>query len=148
MAATAGQIAEAGRIPGERIATTTVTSDSSTFTTSESAALASVTASLVSGRTYRVRFVGRWGSTVADDQVRARLREDDATGTLANFSASHLFTNSASGNDLMLVEAEFTASSTGSKTFVITGQRTAGSGSCRLDAEAAGPAFLYVDFIR
>ena len=147
MAATAGSRAEAGRIPGERIATTVVTSDSSTFTTSETLVV-SVTASVVSGRTYRVRFIGRWGTSVLNDWVRARLREDDATGTLLNFSAVELFTVSSSGNQLMPIEAEFTSSSTASKTFVVTGQRIGGTGNVRLDAESAGPAYLYVDFIR
>lgn len=135
----------AGRIPGERIATEKITSDT-TFADSETQ-VASVTAPLVNGRTYRIRFVGRWGSDTSGDHVQARLRQDGLTGGLINFAKAEIFSTSATGADLMIMEGEFTASSTADKTFVASGERVSGTGTCRLDAEAGGPAFLYVDYI-
>jgi len=79
MAATAGQVATAGRIPGELIASSRATSDSATFTTVETTVL-SVTAPLVSGRTYRVVFYGKFATTVAGDIGAARMREDNVVG--------------------------------------------------------------------
>ena len=146
MAATAGQIAEAGRVPNERIATTVETSDSSTFTTSETT-IASVTASLVSGRTYRIRFYGSIVSTVADGQVQCRLREDNTSGT--QMQGVNVFpANTSSSGHPLPIEAEFTAVSTGNKTFVATGQRVSGTGTINMNGAATNPAYMYCDYIR
>jgi hypothetical protein len=146
VAAVAGQVATAGRVPGERIATTTVTSDSSTFTTTETE-VASVTAALVSGRTYRVRYAARFGSTVAADWLKASIREDDTSGTVLTNDNMILEQTSTSGWPVA-GEAEYTAASTADKTFVLTGDRISGTGDCRLEAAATHPTYLTVDYIR
>ena len=147
MAATAGQIAEAGRIPGERIATTIVTSNSSTFTTVETQ-VASVSASLVSGRTYRVVFDGAIDSTASDDVIRTRIREDNTTGTTLQTRDS-MPTISGATVQSIRAEAEYTATSTASKTFIATAVRqVSGGGTLNLAAAAGFPTYLYVDFIR
>jgi hypothetical protein len=133
-------------VPGERIATTTVTSDSSTFTTTETE-VASVTAALVSGRTYRVRYMARFGSTVAGDWLMASIREDDTSGTVLTQDNVILEQSAVSGWPLT-VEVEYTAGSTGDKTFILTGDRVGGTGTCRLEAAATRPTYLYVDYIR
>jgi hypothetical protein len=46
-----------------------------------------------------------------------------------------------------MLEFEFDATGTSTKTFVITGQRLSGSGQCRLEASTSGPAYLYADYI-
>jgi hypothetical protein len=141
-----GQQLVAGRVPGERIGTTTRTSDSSGFTTTETL-IDTVTVSVVSGRTYRVTWHSSLSSTVAGDDVLARIREDSGTsGT--QLSYVQVDSTSTSNRWPADVETEFTASSTGSKTFSGTMQRTAGSGTITVKSAATSPTYLYVDYIR
>ena len=146
MAATAGQIAEAGRIPGERIATTEVTSSSSTFTTTE-IDVASVTAPLVSGRTYLVYFDGAFNTSTTGDIVRGRLREDNTTGSVRQTRDTPAMTSGATVEPLIM-QAEYTAVSTGDKTFVATAVRLTGTGTPNLQAASGFPSFLWVDYTR
>jgi hypothetical protein len=143
----AGETIIAGRVPGERIATTTATADSSTFTTTETTVM-SVTAALVTGRTYRVRFYGRFNSSVSTDRVVARFREDNSSGTEIATTDTPLTNYSGTFGHAIEIEIEYTASATGNKTFVVTGERGAGSGNCNLEAATTRPAYLYVDYIR
>lgn len=146
--ALAGETAVAGKIPGERIATEITTSDSATFTTTETEVM-TVTAPVVSGRTYAVWFIARWGSDTTGDRVLARLREDDANGTLLGIGQVEIgdFT-SALGFGPIVIYAEYTATATGDKTFSGTGDLNAGSGPCWMDAVSGAPAFMFVDYIR
>jgi hypothetical protein len=137
----------AGRIPGERIATTIATADSSTFTT-ESAALMTVAADLVSGRTYRVRVMAYWNSSVAADVVSTRIREDTSAGTQLLLGQVYIATITAQRGYPICAEVEYTAVATATKTFVVTGQRFTGSGNGNLEASTDRPAYLYVDYIR
>lgn len=136
-----------GRIPGQRIETTVETSDSSTFTTSETEVM-SVTAPLVSGRTYRVRFWGTFNSTVNGDRIRVKVREDDSSGTQLAEHQMVISTTASTTGYLSVVEVEFTAASTGNQTFVVTGERLAGSGSINREGATNRPSYLYVDYIR
>lgn len=143
----AGQQLLAGRIPGERIETSIATADGSDFTTTETD-LMSVTAPLVSGRTYRVVFHGAIRSdTTGTETVLVRIREDSTVGNQLQTRQFELPLNSSIGFGVH-VEVEFTASSTGNKTFVATGDRNAGTGTYALDANSSQPAYLYVDYIR
>lgn len=145
MASSAGFQLAAGRIPGERIATSTNTSDSSTFTTTETS-IGSVTAALVSGRTYRVRWHGGLVTTVADTPCIVRLREDSISGTIFQervFSIIH----AGSSGEGAVIEGEFTASSTANKTFVAGGIRFSGTGTLHADGAATHPRQIYVDYI-
>ena len=147
MAATAGLRAEAGRIPGERIATTIATSDSSTFTTSETQIM-SVTASVVTGRIYRLRFVGRLSTTTAGDQGVARLRETNTSGTeLQSAVVDSTNTSGTLGTNPLLMEVEWTASSTGSQTWIASAFRNSGSGTWHMEAGSNRPNYLYLDYI-
>ena len=142
----AGETIIAGRVPGDRIATATEDADSSGITTTETTVM-SVTAPLVAGRTYRVRFYGGFAGTVTDDNINARIREDNSTGTEMQNSASQLpFTSGVPW--ILPMEAEYTASATANKTFVATLVRLSGSGSVRLEAASSRHAYLYVDYIR
>ncbi|MFW6091370.1 MAG: hypothetical protein ACODAF_05795 [Actinomycetota bacterium] len=137
-----------GNVPGQRIATEVLTSDSSTFTNTE-VELMSVTAALVEGRTYAVVGRARFGSTNGGDDIVARLREDDVNGDLLQHAQIEQPSSTSSlGFGPLVVYAEYTAGSTGDKTFALTGDRNFGSGDCRLDATSAAPAYLYVDYIR
>lgn len=142
---TAGQRLTA-EILNEREATTVATTDSSTFTTTETVA-DSVTASLVSGRIYRVRWSGGGVSTVAGDILLVRLREDSVTGTVL-CERNFYIASTSSGGFGSEIEAEYTAVSTGSKTFVIAGVRNGGTGTLHIDGASTRPRYLYVDHVR
>lgn len=133
-------------LPGQRIATTRTESDSSTFTAET--LIDSVTASLISGNVYRVRWVSSMQSSVANDTVNARIREDDLVGTqLVVRREVSTVTTAGSGPDTS-VETEYTAVATGDKTFVATGARSTGTGNITAEGSANTPRLLYVDFIR
>lgn len=143
MPSTAGFQLVAGRIPGERIATTTVTADSAGFTTTETS-LATVTAALVSGRVYRVVWVPAWEIT-ADGPVRATIREDNVSGTVLGLRDTWVDNSgTATGG---YVEVLYTAVSSANKTFAGTGDVLAGGGTCNLNAATTFPTYLYVDYI-
>lgn len=147
--ATAGASVIAAAVSGERIATNIVTADSGTFTTTETQ-VQSVTAALVTGRTYRVYWYAHYGSSVSGDRMNFRIREDTVSGnTLQEIAGSGQATHGASSlGDMMIVEAEFTAVSTGNKTFSATMVRSSGTGNAQLEGAATRPNYLYVDYIR
>ena len=141
----AGQKLVAGRIPGERIDTSIRTVGSASVTTTETE-IDTVTAALVSGRTYKITWDFAFTHSVATDQFFARIREDDDTGTqLQGFRLSNTDTSSSHPCHR---EAEYTAVSTGNKTFVGTFVRTAGSGNISSLGASTNPQYLYVDYIR
>jgi hypothetical protein len=140
----AGQLSIANRIPGERIATTTVTVDSAGFTTTETE-VASVTAPLVAGRTYKVRFAGKFGTGTAGSVMTGRLRLTDTTGTGIYSLVMEIPTTAGLGYGINM-EAEFTAASTGNQEFIASGQQVSG-GTIQLEATAGSPTLLYVDYI-
>lgn len=138
----------AGMQPAQkRIATTKAEVDSATFTTTE-VVIDSVTASLVIGKIYKVRWVVSFQSSVADDMVNVRIREDTVLGTeMQSRRVLSAIATAGAGFDGS-VEAEYTAVATGSKTFVGTGDRSTGTGNITAEGAAIRPRFLYVDYIR
>ena len=136
----------AGRIPGEQIALTTSTSDSSTWTTTETLA-DTVTAPLVTGRTYKVVWTGGLVSTVAGDVAALRMRQDViTTGTVMVERAFYIASTASAGFGYYL-EARFTAVSTADKTFVVGALRNAGTGTHHADGTATRPRYMYVEYI-
>jgi hypothetical protein len=146
MPSTGGFQIVAGRIPGERIATTEDTSDTAGFTTTETV-LSTVTAPVVAGRQYRVRFVSLIRTTVAGDDITSRIREDNSTGTERALRQDDIIHGGALGVHVNLETALWTASSTGDKTFVATAVRIAGTGTISGRGATAAPRLLYVDYI-
>lgn len=142
----AGQQLVAGRIPGERIATATVTSNSANIASTTEVQVASVTAALVSGRTYRVTAAIKADSSVAADTSDVRIREDNSTGT--EMQLGRIDIKDAAGRWPITLEAEYTAVSTGNKTFSVTMNRATGTGNVILIASSTVPGFAYVDYIR
>lgn len=142
--ALAGRTAEAGRIPGQRIATEATTSDSAGFTAETE--VMSVTASLVSGRRYAVVAEIAFTSTNSGDRVVGRVREDSSTGGIRQLRNIPIITTSTIGYPCRLY-FEHTATATGDKTFVATGHRIAGSGDARLVASSTGPSYMHVSYI-
>lgn len=143
----AGQQLIAGRIPGERIATTEETTDSATFTTTETVVM-TVTAPLVIGRTYQIRFVGHFVSTVAGDFIVVTLREDGLAGSIRQQQIIEIPGTAAAGFPAPPTEAEYTATGSADKTFVVTADRLSGSGTYHLEAASSRPCFLAVNYIR
>jgi hypothetical protein len=128
----------------QRRNTTTRTSNTATFTAET--LVDSVTANLVAGATYRITWAFSAVSTVAGDLVRVRLREDNLTGTIRELGGVYI---SHSGQKILgRIEGEYTAVATGSKTFVGTSMRFAGTGNISHNASTNEPHFLYVDYIR
>lgn len=127
-----------------RIATTIRTTNTSTFTAET--LINSVTAALESGKTYRVRWVANVASSVLGDLTRTRIREDNLAGTqlqLRNVGVPN------GGTDFpVALEVEYTAGSTGNKTFAATCQRVSGTGNIACNANASQPIYFYVDYIR
>ena len=143
--ATAGASIIAAQVSGERIATQVDTADTATFTAET--VVSTVTAALVTGRTYRLRFVANFQSSVAADTVNVRLREDNLTGTTLQGRRADSAIATAGFGFSGDVEVEYTAVATGNKTFVATGDRSTGTGVITCEG-AATPRYLYVDYIR
>lgn len=106
----------------------------------------SVTAALVDGRTYRVRWHGAFGSTVADTTVLIRIREDDVSGTVVQEGNSWISSTSTSGVQSG-TEGQYTAGATGNKTFVITGLRNGGTGTLHAEGSSSRVRLLYVEYV-
>lgn len=132
------------KLLNRRLQTTTRTSNSGTFTAETS--LDTVTASLTSGRRYKVVYLARIQSSVADGYTRGRIREDNVSGT--QLVDGQMPTTIAANQSIILaLECEYTAVSTGSKTFAATAQRQAGTGNLTATASATSPTLLYVEYI-
>lgn len=130
-----------------RVATTQITTNSSTYGATESGALFSVSAPLVSGLTYRIFVYVTVAVDVAGDVSFIRIREDSASGTQLAGSNVYGGTTNSSGFPAVIYD-EYTATSTGSKTFVITGQRVSGTGTAH-GIKSSGSRFnaITVDLI-
>lgn len=130
-----------------RMATTIRTSDSSAI--SVETQIDTVTASLVSGRIYKVVWDLAYTSSVAADTMFARIREDNVSGTqLTLRRGDNRVTNGAGSGWSLHLEAEYTAVSTGDKTFSATIGRASGTGNVNVVAAATLPSYLYVDYAR
>lgn len=138
MAAVGDEIVLA-RMPGYLVGTSTVSSDSAGFTAETQ--IASGSFDLISGVQYRIDCVVPLNGNAADEAT-ALLREDTSSGTvIAALSGKPVTTLGLSLNLL----AFYTAVSTGSKTFVVTGRREAGSGgNVKLEAGSTRPLIIAV----
>src|SRR5690606_2242274 len=141
--ATAGQIAAAGRIPGEWIGGEAVTADSAVFGTTETEVM-SVTVPLGEGRTYDVIADPAFASASDGDLVIWRLREDSAVGTIIqrDYVPIEGGGDAARGFKANL-RAHYTATATGDKRFVVTADTIIGSGGL-LKADATHPCRIDV----
>jgi hypothetical protein len=130
-----------------RVGVTPITANSATYGATESAALFSVTAPLVSGQNYKIFAYLTVAADVAGDTSFMRLREDTASGTQVAGSNVYCGSNNANGYATVLY-TEYTALSTASKTWVITGQRVNGSGTAHgIKAGASRQNSFTVDLI-
>jgi hypothetical protein len=142
----AGETIVAGKIPGERIATTPFTSDSSSTSGTTELSVGTVVAPVVAGRVYRVRYAGEFSGSVANDDVTVKIREDLVSGTILN--RNQIDNPVTNVFPYLVLEAEYTADATEDKTFHLTLVRTTGTGVFQRRAAADKPGYLYVDYIR
>lgn len=127
-----------------RIATTIRTTNTSSFTSET--VINTVQASLVTGKTYRIRWDADVAGTVTSDLARFRIREDNISGTQLQLKNRVI---QGPGTDYPIsLEVEYTAVSTGPKTFALTCLRQTGTGTLACNANANEPSYLYVDYIR
>lgn len=131
----------------KRVGEAELTADSTTWNATESGTLMSASPTLVSGFKYKVFVFVVVSTDVAADTAGMRLREDTASGTQMQLAPIYLPTTSANGFALAAY-AEYTAVANGAKTFVLTGQRTTGTGTAhRIRASSSRKAYMHVDLV-
>jgi hypothetical protein len=136
----------AGASPG-RVATTTRTADSSAVAGVETVS-DSVTAYLVAGSRYRIRWTAAVNSTVSADTAFVRIREDNLAGAQLQLERVTMPLTGGTGTRYPAhLEVEFVAVATGNKTFVSTYIRASGSGNVNVAAASNFPVYLYVDYV-
>jgi hypothetical protein len=145
VATSGGRQLLAGRVPGELLDITTQTSDGSGFTTTRADQM-SITVPVVSGRTYAVWHTAQYASSAAGDSVIARIWQDSSSGTELQSGVIYIDTTGTLGY-LAYVTRLWVAGSTGDQTFVVDAVRSAGSGTCRLEAASNRPAYLGVNYV-
>lgn len=136
----------AGRIPGERLATSIRIANSAGFTTTDTVT-DSVTAPLVTGRLYLVKAYLLLRSTVANDTIVSRIREDALAGAQLLSARFTIHTTGSATNHVGILEVHYTAVATADKTFVSTSIRGSGTGTITAVAAASDPAYMSVDYI-
>ena len=129
--------------PGQRIATSTETTVSAGFTAET--IINTVTAELVSGRTYSIGLFTGITSTVAGDNAEYRIREDSVAGTQLQVIRKDLLATNIT--EVLFLYAQYTAVATGSKTFVGTGFRQAGTGTLTRNSSTTSPSYMYVEYV-
>lgn len=144
MASSSGFQLTAGRIPGELIASSSEVADSANFTTTE-VIVQTVTAPLVIGRTYSIWAGPTFHSTVDGDVVHSQMRENNVSGNILDRVDDYIRVT-VSAIDRTILFAFYTATATANKTFVVTGDRVLGTGSCRLEAATNRPAIMLVRY--
>lgn len=133
-----------------RLATTTITAASATFTTTE-VSLATVTAVVEAGQRYAIvadnlKFSASAVASPSLEATLARIREDTLTGAEVGANQVGILTASTVGFGLR-VYTEWTAPASASKTFHLTAIRQSGANNHVLRGATTAPCFLYVDLI-
>lgn len=129
-----------------REATQTQTTDSSTFTTTETE-IGTVTANLVTGATYGIWVTSHIGTSVANDIATCRIREDTVAGQQIQERQVALPNAGVAGN-ICDMYTEYTAVATGAKTFSFTAARSSGTGNIRREAQGDRPTIFGIDYVR
>lgn len=112
------------------------------FTTTETV-VDTLVVPVVSGRRYKIVWDGEYQSSVAGDLVRGQLREDSVSGTAIQLRQTNC--SIVTQAFPIRLEAFWTASSTGNKTFVATGDRISGGGTITGIAVAGSPTNFYAE---
>ena len=125
----------------QRLATSTRTTTPGTFTAET--ITDTVTFNAVNTGVYGINYIGSFASSVGTDLIRNFLREDNVTGTSRCGGSWPL--PAANTAQFIVLYAEWTATATGSKTFVATGQRLSGTGNITASGSVNSPAVLSVE---
>lgn len=144
----AGQRLVAGRIPGERIETVKITSNSAETSGAE-IQIASITAFLRSGCIYKIVLdtaVTGDASGGTDQRGQFSIYEDTPSGNMLARGVAPILAASINGYRVH-IETEYTAVADGDKTFVVT-LDVFGGGTASMAASQTAPTFLYIDYIR
>lgn len=113
------------------------TSDATATSGTTEKVIATVSATLVSGKQYCIEFDSTWDRTVLSDDFLVRIREDSLTGTIINgqrMPAAAALTGEGFG-----LRGFHTAAGDGAKTFVATVVRVGGTGTITRRGSATGP---------
>jgi hypothetical protein len=146
MGVTAGAVTVAAKMPGERIGTRVLVADTGAATGTTEEEAITITVSLVAGRTYRVKFVGHLNSTVATDDITARIYADSISGQELQIDRVDVAGSSTSGRKCIM-EVEWVPTQTGPQTFVVTIVRSSGTGNGFVEAGLNRPAYFIVDYV-
>lgn len=130
--------------PRQRIATAIRDTNSAAFTAET--VTDTVTASLIEGLTYTVNSFTLARSSAAGDRDLIRVREDSVSGN--TLRSANVFIQATGADFHLFQEVLYTAVATGDKTFVLTGNRGAGTGSITHTAGTANPVYLYVELVQ
>lgn len=122
-----GRATVGGLYPHLQVGTTYNNTSSGTFTAAETIT-DSITVAVVAGRTYQIEHTGSWRSTVANDVIDSWIHEDNLAGTILQRNRAAIPT--ASGAKQETLRTQWTAGASGNKTFVVSGQRYSGTGTC------------------
>lgn len=127
---------------GELIAYDEQTSDSSTFTSET--VIGSVTFTAIQGYTYLIECIVQLASGTVTDIVQGTLREDSISGTEVDSGRAPAQTSDQARPVGIDLAKRWVAPSSGSKTFVVTGQRVSGGGNVKREAGTTHPQLLSV----
>lgn len=124
-----------------RVGSSSVTSTGSSFTSET--VTDTITVNLTSGKVYEIKASQMWSSSVVDDINMATIRENNISGTVLQQRSVQLPNTSRwFGTEMSVL---YTAVATGSKTFVVTGQRVAGSGNITRGGATTTPSVMTVN---
>lgn len=148
MSVSAGQLLIAGMFPRQLIARTKVTSDSASFTTTETVG-ASVTGDLVVAHTYLVYayFKINYTGGTTESAMQQRIRLDDENGELLQVQLQQTSDNTGSTGIGYSIEVEYDAEESGEKTFALTGQRNKGDATLNFAAGLGDPWYMRIEYL-
>ncbi len=132
-----------------RVATTTITAASGTFTADTS--VATVTGVLEAGQRYaivaqNVRFSASAVGSPSLEAAMIRIREDNLAGAEIGANQLGILTSSTIGFSVP-VYTEWTAPVSGSKTFALTAVRQSGANNLQMRGSTGVPGFFYIELI-
>lgn len=143
----AGQIYEPSDVP-RRVGITQGTADISATSGTTEKALDALTISVVSGKTYTLRYLFHYTAATgsAGDGYLVRIRQGGLAGVQLTYTAADVVM-SAGNVHTRVAEVDWVASSTGSQTFTCTIQRATGTGTCTTKGAASQPRQLTAYFV-
>lgn len=135
-------VADVLKALNRRIATTTGDTDGTSQSFAAEVAIENVVASVVAGRTYRVRYIFHTQTTTTGNTLLTRVR----AGTVAGTQITYTNAVSLTTIQTFIIEADWTASVTGNQTFTATAIRTAGSTNSQFRGAVGQPRSLTVEY--